>query len=181
MDSYGGGQTGLYLDRTGTGSGQTIFLQTRIYASNGDAPKLQVGVNGLDIGRRDGSAWNEGIDSITLSMNKTTGKWSIGTFGTSTPTGATTRLDFATVGETFGLKTGTNATIGSATLSGGTITINTTAITANSMIVLSPARTSTANLGIHYESARTAGTSFTITSTNASDNSTFDWHLVEKL
>jgi hypothetical protein len=181
MDSYGGGQTGLYLDRTGTGSGQTFFLQTRIYASNGDAPKLQVGVNGLDIGRRDGSAWNEGIDSITLSMNKTTGKWSIGTFGTSTPTGATTRLDFATVGETFGLKTGTNATIGSATLSGGTITINTTAITANSMIVLSPARTSTANLGIHYESARTAGTSFTITSTNASDNSTFDWHLVEKL
>ncbi len=179
--STGGGETSIYFDRSGTGVGQRITAYTETYATNGASPSFEFSANGIDLGRRDGSTWNEGIDDITLSMDKTTGNWSIGTFGTSTPTGATTRLDFATVGETFGLKTGTNATIGSATMSGGTITINTTAVTANSMIVLSPARTSTANLGIHYESARTAGTSFTITSTNASDDSTFDWHLVEKL
>lgn len=158
-----------------------MYLTTRIYAINGASPKLELSANGIDFGRRDGSTWNETIDAITLSMDATTGKWSIGTFGTTTPTGATTRLDFATVGETFGIKTGTNAAMGTATLSGGTITINTTAITANTMIVLSPGRTSTANMGVHYESARTAGTSFTITSTNASDDSTFDWHFVEKL
>lgn len=181
FSSFGGGQTGLYFSRSGTGANQTIYQWTTRYAENNDHPLYQLSGNGIDIGRRDGSFWGEGIDAITLSMDKTTGKWSIGTFGATTPTGATTRLDFATVGETFGLKTGTNATIGAATLSGGTITINTTAITANTMIILSPGRTSTANLGIYYESARTAGTSFTITSTNASDDSTFDWHFVEKL
>ena len=179
--STGGGETSLFYTRSGTGVGQRITCYTEVYATNGAAPSYEFSANGIDIGRRDGSTWNEGIDAITLSMNASTGKWSIGSLGTTTPTGATTRLDFATVGETFGLKTGTNAAAGTATLSGGTITINTTAITANTMIVLSPGRTSTANMGVHYESARTAGTSFTITSTNASDDSTFDWHFVEKL
>jgi hypothetical protein len=92
LSGYSGNQTGLFLDRSGIGTGQTIFLQTRIFAVNGDAPKLQVGVNGLDIGRRDGSAWNEGIDAITLSMGKTSGNWKFGSFGTSTPTEATSRV-----------------------------------------------------------------------------------------
>ena len=86
--STGSNETSLYLDRSGTGANQTIYMFTRRYAANNDAPKLQMGANGIDIGRRDGSTWDEGIDDITLSMDKTTGYWQVGSFGTSTPTGA---------------------------------------------------------------------------------------------
>lgn len=44
------------------------------------------------MGRRDGSTWNEGIDAITLSMDATTGMWKFGSFGTSTPSAATSRI-----------------------------------------------------------------------------------------
>ena len=180
--SYGSSQVGLNIDRSSATGANAIFsLHTRRYAQNGDHPNLQIGANGIDIGRRDGSIWNEGIDQINFSIDKLTGKISIGDLGTTTPTGAITRLDFKTLGETFGLKTGANATAGTATLLAGTVTINTTAITANSMIILSAAKGTVTNLGIYYESARIAASSFTINSTNILDSSTFDWHFVEKI
>lgn len=67
---------------------------------------------------------------------------------------------------------------GTATLSGGTIQIDTTKITSTSFIVLSPGKGSVGNLGTYYESARAAGENFVINSSNASDNSTFDWYLI---
>lgn len=176
-----GNQTYLDVYSSGTGANQTIYMHAMRFAINNDAPKIQQASNGYDLGIRNGSLHSEGIDNIIFSMGKTNGNISLGLFGTSTPTEATTRLDFATVGETMGFKTGTNATIGTATLAAGTITISTTAITANSMIVLSVPRGTVTNLGALYESARTAGTSFTITSANILDTATFDWHLIEKL
>jgi hypothetical protein len=179
--NFSTGQTALYMDKTGSGASQTLKISTEAYASNVVQPAYSLFATTFSFGTRN-TTWNDYFAGTRTLQMDSTGKWKVGSLGTSdTVTACTTRFDFATVGETFGLKTGTNATIGTATLSGGTITINTTAVTANSMIVLSPARTSTTNLGIHYESARTAGTSFTITSTNASDDSTFDWHLVEKI
>lgn len=85
-----------------------------------------------------------------------------------------------TIGKTYYVKTGSNAAAGTATLVGGTVTVSTTAVTANSAITLSTGRGTITNLGIYYESARTAGTSFTITSLNILDTSSFDWILVEK-
>ena len=77
------------------------------------------------------------------------------------------------------ITTGTNASAGTATLSSGTVTVSTTAVTANSIIFLTTQNPGTvANLGEHYIGTITAGTSFVINSTNASDNSTVGWMIV---
>lgn len=76
------------VTKSGNGASQTVYALTQRYASNNDAPNLQIGANGINIGRRDGSTWNEGIDQITLSMDKATGYWQVGDLGTGIPTGA---------------------------------------------------------------------------------------------
>jgi hypothetical protein len=74
---------------------------------------------------------------------------------------------------------GANKTMGIATLSSGTVTVNTTAVTANSRIFLTVNGGTLTNVGTPYVSARSAGTSFTITSTNASDASDVAWIIIE--
>lgn len=74
----------------------------------------------------------------------------------------------ATAGYGFTIKEGTNAKMGVATLVGGTVTVDNTSVTANSRIFLSGQNSS----GAHGEltiSARAANTSFTITSSSATD------------
>ncbi len=92
FENFGGGQVGLYVNKTGNGANQKVFFQTQRYAQNDDHPLLEVSANGIDLGRRNGSFWLEGIDAITLSMGKTSGNWKFGSFGTSTPTEATSRV-----------------------------------------------------------------------------------------
>lgn len=89
--------------------------------------------------------------------------------------------DFAisTVGKGLKVREGTNAKMGvTAAMTAGTIVVSTTAVTANSRIFLT-AQTTGAGPGALRVSARTAGTSFTITSDNAADTSTVAWMLVE--
>lgn len=88
-------------------------------------------------------------------------------------------LKLTTVGSGIYVKTGTNATFGTATLVGGTVTISTTKITANSGIMLGVGSGTLTNIGTYKETARTAGASFVITSTNILDASTFSWWLLE--
>lgn len=76
------------------------------------------------------------------------------------------------------VKEGSNARMGTATLVAGTVTVNTTAVTANSRVFLT-AQTTGAGPGALRISARVAGTSFTITSTNAADTSSVAWMIVE--
>ncbi|MCE0484364.1 MAG: hypothetical protein LV479_09025 [Methylacidiphilales bacterium] len=83
-----------------------------------------------------------------------------------------------TAGYGFATKEGSNAKQGTATLTGGTVTVSDSAVTANSRIFLtvqSPGGT----VGVPYVSVRTAGTSFTITSTSGSDTSTVAYELFE--
>lgn len=82
------------------------------------------------------------------------------------------------IGATLKVKEGTNAKAGTAVLVGGTVTVNTTAVTANSRIYLT-VNTSGGTVGSPYVSARTAGTSFAITSTSNTDTSTVAWLIVE--
>ena len=72
--------------------------------------------------------------------------------------------------------TATTYAAGTTTLSSGTITITTTAVTANSIIMLTGQ--SCSNCGHVYISARTAGTSFTISSTNVLDASIIGWQII---
>ncbi|MGW7688834.1 hypothetical protein ACWGMA_08060 [Streptomyces asiaticus] len=90
----------------------------------------------------------------------------------------TADLRIATAGRGLMVAEGSNAKMGTATLTAGTATVSTTAVTANSRIFLTnQALGGTA--GFLRVSARTAGTSFTITSSSGSDTSVVAWMLVE--
>lgn len=85
-----------------------------------------------------------------------------------------------TAGKTIGIKEGANAKMGTATLVGGTVTVNTTAVATGSRIFLS-INTSGGTVGAVYVSARVNATSFTITSTSGADTSTVAWLIVDPL
>ena len=71
-------------------------------------------------------------------------------------------------------------TRGSAILSGGTITVTCTNVTANSLIYLTVQTLGTVTVPkALYPSARVPGTSFTITSADATDTSTVAWQVIE--
>jgi hypothetical protein len=76
------------------------------------------------------------------------------------------------------VKEGTNARMGVATLSAGSVVVPTTAVTANSRI-FAFAQSGTTNAGFLSCSTRTAGTSFTIVSSNASDARQVAWQIFE--
>jgi len=82
-----------------------------------------------------------------------------------------------TAGNKIKIATGTNASVGTGTLSGGTVTISTTAVTANSLIFIQYTGT-LSNSGQLTIASKIAGTSFTVTSTNASDANTFNWWII---
>ena len=69
-----------------------------------------------------------------------------------------------------------SGTIGKATLSAGTVTVNTNKITANTLVFLT---TQTATNAGAYTITRTVGSSFTITSSSGTDTSTLAYILVE--
>jgi hypothetical protein len=82
------------------------------------------------------------------------------------------------VGNKFLIAEGSNASMGVATLVAGTVTVNNTLVTGNSRIILQGQNSS----GTHGEltiSARSVGTSFTITSSSATDTRAVAWLLIE--
>jgi hypothetical protein len=85
-------------------------------------------------------------------------------------------VSLKTAGNKINITTGTNASVGTATLSSGTVTISTTAVTASSIILLT--YQSCSSCGTPYISAKTAGTSFVITSSNGSDASIIAYQII---
>lgn len=100
----------------------------------------------------------------------TSGTFTVGSFNGD--------VKLTVVGNGFYIKEGSNATMGTATLSGGTVVVSTTKVTANSRIFLTN-NTLGGTAGFLRVSARTAGTSFTILSSNAADTSVIAWVLLE--
>lgn len=87
-------------------------------------------------------------------------------------------VEVTTLGKAFSVKEGSNATSGSVTLVAGTATVSTTAVAANSRIqVTSNADGGTP--GFLRVSTRTAGVSFTITSSNVLDTSDVAWIIIK--
>jgi len=74
------------------------------------------------------------------------------------------------------IATGTNASVDTGTFSGGTVTINNTAVTASSKIAIH--YTSCSSCGTAYVATITAGTSFVVSSSNGSDASTFWYQII---
>jgi hypothetical protein len=94
--------------------------------------------------------------------------WTTGALVDASTTPRTSPYDTTTLG----------ALSGTATLIGGTIVVNTAAVTAASNIQLT-AQTSGAAPGALRVSARVAGTSFTITSTSGTDTSLVGWMIAD--
>ncbi len=90
--------------------------------------------------------------------------------------------DFAIniAGKGLRVKEGSNAKMGTATLVAGAATVATTAVTASSRIFLTAQSlgTVTAPKALAV-TARTAATSFVITSADATDTSVIAWHIIE--
>lgn len=92
----------------------------------------------------------------------------------------------ATTGAVFGTGrtatldgSGADAVCGNATLIAGTKVVLTSAVTANSLIVLTR-KTSGGTIGTAITYTINAGVSFTITSDSILDTSTFTWLIVEQ-
>jgi len=85
-----------------------------------------------------------------------------------------------TTGVVSRIESGAAAVQGIATLVAGTVTVNTTAVTANSRIFLTPQNAS-GTAGAVSVSARVNGTSFTILSTQGADTRAVAWMIQEGL
>lgn len=82
------------------------------------------------------------------------------------------------VAKTLSVTSGTNQRAGNATLVGGTITVNNTTVTANTIVMLTR-KTSGGTIGTAITYTVSAATSFTINSDNILDTSAFSYYLIE--
>ena len=87
-------------------------------------------------------------------------------------------LDLAGAGQGLRVSEGANGKQGTAVLVAGTVTVANTSVTANSRIFLTSQADGGA-VGFLRVSARVAGTSFTITSSSATDTSTVGFEIFE--
>jgi hypothetical protein len=87
-------------------------------------------------------------------------------------------LRVVTAGKGLKVKEGSNAKQGASTLVAGSVVVSNTSVTANSRILLT-SNTDGGTPGWLRVSARTVGTSFTITSSSGTDTSTVAWQIFE--
>lgn len=86
-------------------------------------------------------------------------------------------LTLGSSGDKIKIATGSNASVGTATLVAGTVTVNTTAVTASSRIFVTVS-TPGGTQGFLSIGTITANTSFVVNSTNAADTSTFSYWII---
>lgn len=162
----GGDVSGYYITTEGTSASKTLFINNNgvggvtpgeIHFQQGGVKRI--GING------DGFVFGSGSDT---NLYRIAGD------------ALATDDDFVlnTAGKGIKIKEGSNAKLGVATLVGGTVTVANTSVTANSRIMLT-SQVDGGTPGFLRVSARTAATSFTITSGSASDTSTVAYHIIE--
>lgn len=122
--------------------------------------------------------------NLSVGSTTATSMFNVGTANQFQVTGAgnvTTsgNLSLSTAGSKLSIATGANASVGTATLSGGTVTVATTAVTASSKIFLTDATTGAlTNIGTPTVGTVVAGTSFVINSSNVLDTSNINWLII---
>jgi hypothetical protein len=90
----------------------------------------------------------------------------------------TSYLDVASAGDGIRIAEGSNAKVGTASLSGGTVTVTNTSVTSSSLIFLTDTSGGTKVGALHLDGI-SAGASFTVKSTNSSDSSSFNYLIIE--
>ncbi len=158
-----------------------------VRAKNTNATSTGVAINGVIVNVTNaGSGTSRGICADATGLLNDYAMIFTGTSGTLCGMGTTTPIENLDVNGnirisgTNGLKIteGTNAAMGTAVLVAGTKVVSTTKVTANSRIFLT-SNVAGGGIGVLYVSARTAGASFTISSTSATETSTVGWVIVE--
>lgn len=90
------------------------------------------------------------------------------------------QLQVGTAGFGLSIKNGANTKIGTAVLTAGAVTVSNTTITANSLVFVTSQADGGTPAAVRI-TAKSVGTSFTITSLNALDISTVAWMIVEQM
>ncbi len=106
-----------------------------------------------------------------------TTKYSIFTTDIAAPISLASDLILSTAGKGLQIKEGSNARMGTSTLSGGTVTVSNTSVTANTRIFIT--KQDCANNAAVRQASRVASTSFTITSADGADTCVVAWQLIE--
>lgn len=134
-----------------------------------------------------GRATGDTADRFILSAD---GKMAISAGGATTPDVSWGRYGTAMIGSTdadivaaglgrgFKIKEGSNARMGTATLTAGTVTVSNTSVTANTRI-FTGMKTPLGTVGASFVSAVSAGVGFTIKSTSSTDTSVVSYVLLE--
>lgn len=115
-----------------------------------------------------------GFGSI-LTLNPIQGTALTASSGDITATNGNLALN--TAGNGINIKVGSNARAGQATLSSGSVVVNTTAIATGDYVFITRVSGTTANFGNLTYTISNA-TSFTVTSTNVLDDGVFNWIIV---
>jgi hypothetical protein len=163
VTTTGGSVVGVGVKTTGDAQNRTAILGNgTIQFSDGtaaaDATIARTGVNAL-----------QADTFFRVKTGQSDGDYSV--FG---------NLKIGTVGTGIQVKQGANATFGTVTLVTGSATVNTTKVTANSVIFLTVQSLGTVTSPkAMCVFNKTAGTSFQIASSDATDTSVVGWWIVE--
>lgn len=165
-------------------------LAAPLIAGNGDslASVVALGFDGVDYAE---SARIDFVVNALTGSNNMAGSISlkVSTSGSQTPAEALKIINnkdtyfygntiVFNAGNGLRVREGTNCKQGVANLAAGTVTVNNTAVTANSRIFLT-SQVDGGTPGFLRVSARASGTSFTITSSSAADTSTVAYEIFE--
>lgn len=149
---------------TGTGSSNLVAAQT----SGDTVPRISMQANGtLEFGPGGAAAQDTGLTRAAAGILQTSGGLNVAG-----------RLDITNAGSGLRVAEGSNCKQGTVALVAGAATVANTSVTATSRIFLT-SQADGGTPGWLRVSARTAGTSFTITSSSGTDTSTVAYEIFE--
>jgi hypothetical protein len=172
VTSSAGGTTGtlLHLRNGGTGALVEVTAAGALKFGSGtgatDSTISRTGANALQ------TLGNFTVGGyLAINAGQSDGQWTLWS-------GTKNVLNIGTAGGGVAIKEGTNARSGVSTLVAGTVVVANTSVTATTRIQLT-SQADGGTPGWLRVSARTAATSFTITSSSGTDTSTVAWLLIE--
>ncbi len=181
MVSYGNTFSGTAVTLTGA-TGTTVTFRDKVTGDSVD--RLTIDANGKcnwgpGNGAADVNLYRGGVSTLqtdsyfVIPNGQTNGSFAV--FG-----GSADSLKVGTAGGGVAIKEGSNARSGVSTLVAGTVTVANTSVSATTRIQLTAQALGTvAAPKALAVTARSAGTSFTITSADATDTSSVAWLLIE--
>lgn len=171
-----------------TGFGLPLYFgDGALSSSTASSPVVMVDVGNNKITHRSTGIFAFSSSSTSAAVAADTGisRISAGVIGVGNGSAAdvsgiiqASKFQLPAVGSTLLLKGGSNARTGTGTLSGGTLAVANTSITANSVILITSTGGGT-NIGSLYVASQTASTGFTVSSSNVLDTSGFSYFIFE--